>query len=109
MSDTEIPLNHQETEAKKSPEKPITRAQRRYQERVQQDAMKVLNSLIQRFYEFFMDNDPESPEVETKKKECIAKWKMYCHTKKLLSQALPLCEENIQKLVDKYKEQFKEA
>lgn len=91
------------------PSKPLTREQRRYKERVERDAMVQLNSFVSKFYEFFMDNDPESPEIEAKRKELSAKWKMYCHHKNLSAKALPLCDNNCQSIIDKYKEQLKEA
>lgn len=89
--------------------KPLTRQQRRYKERVEQEAMIQLNSFVSKFYEFFMENDPESPEVEAKKKELSAKWKMYCHHKGLSQKALGLCDESCQTVINKYKEQLKEA
>lgn len=89
--------------------KPLTREQRRYKERVEKDAMVQLNSFVSRFYEYFMENDPESPEIEAKRKELSAKWKMYCHHKGLSKAALELCDGNCQSIIDKYKEQLKEA
>lgn len=89
--------------------KPLTREQRRYKERVEKDAMIQLNSFVSKFYEFFMENNPESPEIESKRKELSAKWKMYCHHKGLSKSALELCDGNCQSIIDKYKEQLKEA
>lgn len=89
--------------------KPLTREQRRYKERVEQEAMTQLNSFVSKFYDVFMENDPESPLIEAKKKELSAKWKMYCHHKGLSQKALGLCEENCQKVIDKYNEQLKEV
>lgn len=89
--------------------KPLTREQKRYKERIEKEAMSQLNTFVTKFYEFFMDTDPESPLIEAKKKELSAKWKMYCHHKKLSKQALGLCEGNCEAIIEKYKEQLKEA
>lgn len=89
--------------------KQLTREQRRYKERVENEAMIQLNSFVSKFYEFFMENDPESPLIETKKKELSAKWKMYVHHKGLSTKALDLCDGNCQAIIEKYKEQLKEA
>lgn len=88
-------------------EKTITRQQRRYQERVKNDAMKTLNALVTKFYEFFMENDPDSHEIAVERKKLSAKWKMYCHSKQLLPPALTLCEEHIDRIIEKYQEQLK--
>lgn len=89
--------------------KPLTRQQIRYKERVEREAMMQLNHFVSKFYEFFMDNEPESPEILTKQKELSAKWKMYVHNKGLSAKALGLCEGNCQKIIAQYKEQLKEA
>lgn len=91
---------------KRLPEKPMSRQQRRYQERVKEDAVNTLNRLVAKFYEVFMENDPEAPEVAAKKKEVVAKWKMYCNQKQLLPAALTLCEENCNAIIKKYQEQL---
>lgn len=89
--------------------KPLTRLQRRYKERVEKEAMAQLNSLVSKFYEFFMENDPESQLIQDKKKELSAKWRMYVSHKGLSLKALGLCDSNCQSIIDKYKEQLKEA
>lgn len=90
-------------------EKQLTREQRRYKERIEKEAMLQLNTFVSKFYEFFMDNEPESPLIAEKRKELSAKWKMYCHNKGLSQAAFSLCDNNCQKIVDQYQEQLKEA
>lgn len=89
--------------ADKPLEKKLTREQRRYKERVEKEAMIQLNSFVSKFYEFFMETEPESPLIDAKKKELSAKWKM------LSEMALGLCEGNCDAIIEKYKEQLKEA
>lgn len=99
-------------ETKEAPikeEKKLSRKQIRYKERVEKEAMMQLNHFVSKFYEFFMENEPESPEIQAKQKELSAKWKMYVHNKGLSTKALGLCEENCQKIIDQYKEQLKGA
>jgi hypothetical protein len=89
--------------------KKLTREQLRRKERIEKEAMQQLNLFVSRFYEFFMENDPESPEIQAKKKELSAKWKMYVHHKGLSTKALGLCEGNCDSIIEKYNEQLKEA
>ncbi len=90
-------------------EKPLTREQRRFKDRVESEATLQLNTFISRFYEFFMDNDPESEEVTKKRKELSAKWKMYCGRKNFKAEAFPLFDTAAQKIVDQFNEAMKEA
>jgi len=87
----------------------INKKVKTFQEQTQKAAMFTLNKLVAQFYDTFMDNDPDSPEVSVKRKQVIAKWKMYCHTKNLVDIAYPMCEEAIKSIVDKYNEQMAEA
>lgn len=88
--------------------KKLTREQLRYKERVEKAAMFQLNHFASKFYEFFMENDPESEEVAKKRKELSAKWKMYCHQKGLSKGALELLDSNCQRIIDEYKETMEE-
>lgn len=66
------------TETTEQKEKPMNREQRRYMDRVNREAQGKLQMLVNRWYEFFMENDPEGDEVKDLQKEVSAKWKMYC-------------------------------
>ncbi len=82
--------------------KELNKKQKAYQEQTQKAAMFTLNKLVAQFYEVFMDNDPADEAVATKRKQVIAKWKMYCLQQKLNDKALPMCDQAIQSVVDKY-------
>ncbi len=94
-------------EPKKEP--PLTRQQIRFKERMESEAASQLNAFISRYYEFFMDNAPESEEVTKKRKELSAKWKMYCKRKNFMPSALPLFDTAAQKIVDQFNDQLKET
>lgn len=91
----------------KKQEKPLSREQRRIIDRVNREAHERLGSLVEHFFEFFMEHDPQSVEVEDKKKEVSAKWKMYVHNRRLSKEALNLCEEKCDELIAQYL-QFKQ-
>lgn len=81
--------------------------QDKYQKQVKRQAMQTLNKLVSQFYEVFMDNDPEHELVAQKRKQIVAKWKMYCHQKNLvLEVALPMADEACKSIVDKYNQQL---
>lgn len=90
-------------------ERTLTREQRRFKERIEKEAMARLNALVEKFYEFFMENDPESEAVAAKKKELSAKWKMYVHDRRLNKDAAELFDGAAQKVINKYHAQLKEA
>lgn len=73
-----------------------------HQEQIQKAAMFTLNKLVAQFYEVFMENDPADESVSTKRKQVVAKWKMYCLQHGLNEIALPMCDQAIQSVVDKY-------
>lgn len=101
------PMGGGETIEPKS--KPLTWEQRRFKERIEKEAMFQLNSFVSKFYEFFMEHEPESEEVKTKQKELSAKWKMYCHNKKLSQKALGLVDDNCQRIISEYKSELEKA
>jgi hypothetical protein len=83
---------------------PMTRAQRRIQERVADAAGNTHRQLCQKFFDFFMGADePEGDEVKKKQKEFSAKWKMYCKRSQFKPEALPLFDEYANKLIADYK------
>jgi len=88
----------------------INKKVKNFQEQTQKAAMSMLNKLVSQFYDVFMENDPDSEAVSTIRKQVIAKWKMYCIQKNLVKEvALPMCEEAIKSIVDKYNEQLAEV
>jgi hypothetical protein len=84
-------------------QKPLTREQRRARERLNKEAGDMIARLVNQWYEFFLDNDPDSKEVQDKQKEVSAKWRMYCQRRHLKPEILPLIDKSIDKLIDEYK------
>lgn len=97
-------------EAKQAAEKgPLTREQRRARERLNKEAGDMIARLVNQWYEFFLDNDPDGEEVKEKQKEVSAKWRMYCQRRHLKSEILPLIDNSITQLMDEYKKAKAEA
>lgn len=88
---------------------PLTRQQRRFQERINKEVSDTLQKLTIKFYDFFMDNDPESDAVIKKQKELSAKWKMYCKRASLIDAAFELFDKNADKILTDYKTQKAEG
>lgn len=82
METKEAPVK---TEPPKQPT--ISRAQRRFNDRVEAVAQKTFDQLAEKFLEFFLANDPESDAVMEKAKEVVAKWKMICGKMRLNEKA----------------------
>lgn len=78
-----------------------------YQDKVRNQATKVLSQLVGQFYEAFNANDPDSEEVAVIRKQVIAKWKVYCMRMNLLEHSLTLCEDNIKSIESKYNDLMK--
>lgn len=89
--------------------KTLTREQRRIQDRVNKEVSTTLAKLTMKFYDFFMDNDPNGKEVSDKQKEMSTKWKMYCHRMNLIDEAIPLFDKNSAKILEDYKKEFEVA
>lgn len=97
-----------EAEAKEIPLKPddkLTREQRRARERAGKEVSGIIDRLVTQWYEFFMDNDPDSDEVKQKGEEVSAKWKMYCRRRKLKPEALDIVGKTIAELMEEYKKE----
>lgn len=88
---------------------PLTREQRRARERLNQEVNDLIARLVNQWYEFFLDNDPECEEVKDKRKEVSAKWRMYCQRRGLKPEIHPLIDESIGKLIDEYTKTKAEA
>lgn len=88
---------------------PISRVQRRFNERILKEVNDTLQKLTIKFYDFFMDNDPEGEAVANKQKELSAKWKMYCKRASLIEAAFDLFDKNANKIIEDYKTQKAEG
>jgi hypothetical protein len=90
-----------ETEIKTN--KPETREQRRWRERLNVEVNQMLNSLQDKFIAFFMECDnPEGGEVVVKMNELSAKWKMFCKKKKLIPAAIPIMDDFMTNCLNDY-------
>lgn len=65
-------------------DKKLTREQRRIQERISNEAQQAYSKLAKSYFDFFIDNDPDSEPVKLKAKEVIHKWRMYCKHRNLI-------------------------
>lgn len=88
---------------------PLTREQRRVRERLNKEVSELIAKLVNQWYEFFLDNDPDSQVVKDKQKEVSAKWRMYCHRRHLKSEVFPLIDKSITQLMDEYKKAKEEV
>lgn len=59
-------------------------------------------ALTKKFYDCFMEFNPESEEVKAMEIEVKAKWRMYCNGRKLLITAFPMVEESIKAIRANY-------
>lgn len=90
------------TEAKKA-EKIVSRQQRRFMQRIEQEAHQTFNNLASKFLEFFTDSDdPEGQEVVDKMNQLSAQWKVYCHRKALNPTAQTMIESYCKGVCEQY-------
>lgn len=80
----------------------LTREQRRIAERVQEEAKQASFRLCEKFFEYFLDNDPEGPELSAKTKELSTKWKMYCKQNHLNEEAYDLVDKYAAAILEEY-------
>lgn len=91
-------------EEKKS-ERKLSREERRLIEKISRDAETTYNRMCQKFFEFFVNHDnPEGPEVEEKRKQMNAQWKMYCHRMKLIPAAIVMFEDYCKGVIKDYQD-----
>lgn len=97
------------TEESKQEKRPLTREQRRAVERVNKEASEIVQRLVNSWYDFFLDNDPDSEEVKAKQREVNAKWRMYCKRRNLKPQAHNVVNQSIAGLIEEYKKEKAEV
>jgi len=78
--------------------------QKLQRQRAEAQALLMLNKLVTQFYEFFMNNDPDSPLIAQEQTKIGAKWKMYCVQAKLNKSASGRFDEHCTTIKEKYKE-----
>ncbi len=89
----------------KPKEKPLTREQRRFIERREQEAKALHERLCQQFLTFFTECDnPEGLEVKEKQASISARWKVYCAHKRLSHEAYALLDTFCDGIIKAYNE-----
>lgn len=95
-----------ETPQEQKPQQ-LTRDQRRMMDRLNKEVNETLAQLVNLWYQFFLQNDPEGNEVKNKKKEVSAKWRVFCERRHLKSELKGLADKAIDQLMDEYRKQRK--
>lgn len=80
----------------------LTRQQRRIKERIENEAKNVHLNLCQKFLAFFLDNNPNGPEILEMKKELSAKWKVFCFSRNLNKDAVKLVDDYCDNVIMQY-------
>jgi hypothetical protein len=76
------------------------------QERYSDEAKQTLENLAEKFLKFFTDSDnPESPEVEERRKQMNAQWRTYCKKMNLVPEAFETFETYSKGVIKEYHEQ----
>lgn len=95
---------------KKEPEKKLSRAEIRDQERRSREAKEAYTRLVDRFSEFFLNHDnPEGQEVVDRMDQVVAQWQGWCRRLNLTPDARPAMEVALKRIVDQYYRAKKEA
>jgi len=83
----------------------LTREQRRHFERIKKEVDFQYAKLASSFFDYFIDNDPESIDVLNKEKEVIRKWKMYCGKMRLNPEIFDAMKKHCDEVRKDYKSQ----
>lgn len=89
------------TEKKEGNLSKIEKRNKEHQEKIQQRATKVLQSLCQRFLDYLVEtSDPSEAELQYQAKVLSIQWKMYCGSQNLTKEAFDMvskyCSERIE-------------
>ncbi len=85
--------------------KPETREQRRYRERINIEAQEVIQKLQNKFSDFFTTcEDPEGQEVVDKIAEISAQWRTHCKRRGLVPAAYPVLDQYMDAQLRQYQE-----
>jgi len=85
-------------------EAPLSRRQRRAMEIVNKEAHAMYGKMAKQFVDFFIDHDPDGPEVAAKEKEIIHKWRMFCKHRNLIPAAYDQMNTHCQQVRADYQE-----
>lgn len=81
----------------------LSRRQRRFRERLQDQVSEVSQYLGDMFLHFFSTAaDPESKEVTDKMQQIDRQWRIFCQEKRLQPQAYPHMKEYMNSVVQNY-------
>jgi uncharacterized protein (DUF849 family) len=104
-TNTGIEIDAEEAK-RKAAQKPETREQRRYRERINQEAADVMKTLKDRFTDFFVTcENPEGEEVQEKIKQISAQWRTHCKRRNLIPAAYPVMDEYMDSVLKEYVDQ----
>jgi hypothetical protein len=98
-------MTEQEKQAveKQANEKPLTRQQRRSQERLKEEVQSTFKTMCDKFLDFFVSHDePEGQEVIDKIKQMSTQWRLYCDRKKLIPTLYPVLDNYMDGLLQEY-------
>lgn len=86
----------------------INRKQKRYQERVSQEAKAVYEQFCKRFLDFFIFSDtPTEESIKAKMEELSKKWRLYCRNKNLLPGIYTIVDDYMKGVINQYSEMDK--
>jgi hypothetical protein len=84
-------------------QKPESREQRRYRERINKEAQGIIKALQDKFLDFFTTcENPEGEEVVAKIKEISAQWRTHCKRRNLIAAAYPVLDQYMEDQVKQY-------
>ena len=82
-----------------------TRQQRRFQERITEEAKETHERLAESFLIFFTQHEnPEDPEVQDKIKQISAQWRLYCSRRQLVAKAFMAIDDYMDGILRQYQE-----
>jgi hypothetical protein len=88
-----------------TPKEHLTREQKRFLQRINQEASKLHTHLVDKFTEFIVTcEDPEGGEVYEKMKSLSAQWKLFCKRKNLRPEAFNVIEDYCKSTIKEYNE-----
>lgn|SRR5690554_3924122 len=94
----------QNTDKPEIQEKPLSREQRRRQDRLNQEIFAVFEQLTAKFVSFFLDcENPDGEQVEERMKQMDAQWRVYCKRKNVLPKGYTLFREWCEQYLKDYK------
>lgn len=106
MAETLAPKIDQELAKKKAESekpKPLTRQQRRFQERIKEEVTDNYNEMSSRFLNFFtVAEDPEGKEVVDLMDQLSRQWRLYCDRRKLKTEFYVLLDDYMKSLLKEY-------